>query len=651
MNSDDNNNPLLELTPAGEQHTARINEDDSGIPKIPTVPQFSRQMVKANKRGLERYLTMNPSQRDAQYTKFLMQSVIDSLPVFEDKKIIRQGLNVEELARIIENGARVSDGANSNNSGRRLLQVEWILQDIDAWIDRDYSATTRQRIMPPTAGYTLLKKNEESGDGSESDERVAFLAPDGIDSSSSDYPLIHTSPRTRDRSDGGEDGQLDDSLSPEPSETYNESNNENSRISSEDKPLIEPVPSTSNNNPHSVAEKSTEDGAPNINNDPASVELLGVPDITDPEPNRLALQKDLKLIREYIESPSKRKKLFVEMMTIVASVQRYQSQNVVVRRSFNTERLELMLRNAEDKEQSTGTSTSNDPVVDQQMLELLQLLEKDINIWLKQNVDPKSRSDPTYSTSDRLRDCEEGHPNRQCTSSECQRINRPDNSYSVMPVFLAHEYRNDRPLFGLVDDYERELRKRTRDRVMEIRGYLTELFNVPENARGLQWSTNTMNLLVEYVPTLQMFQVEGISLRDIPLYVMRRILDDGADDMIHGNNAIFPLPDIVDFIIENINLWLAANPIIENRVNHQQLQNAEGGEDGERIPEIPDDEHDEAVIALPMNRPLNIMAVDMTGIADDSSNEAVNARCTNSEKIVYFGIFVVVAFWVGYQIF
>ena len=60
--------------------------------------------------------------------------------------------------------------------------------------------------MPPTAGYTLLKKNEESGDGSESDERVAFLAPDGIDSSSSDYPLIHTSPRTRDRSDGGEDG-------------------------------------------------------------------------------------------------------------------------------------------------------------------------------------------------------------------------------------------------------------------------------------------------------------------------------------------------------------------------------------------------------------------------------------------------------------
>ena len=56
-----------------------------------------------------------------------------------------------------------------------------------------------------------------------------------------------------------------------------------------------------------------------------------------------------------------------------------------------------MLRNAEDKEQSTGTSTSNDPVVDQQMLELLQLLEKEINIWLKQNVDPKSRSDPTVS--------------------------------------------------------------------------------------------------------------------------------------------------------------------------------------------------------------------------------------------------------------
>ena len=56
-----------------------------------------------------------------------------------------------------------------------------------------------------------------------------------------------------------------------------------------------------------------------------------------------------------------------------------------------------MLRNAEDKEQSTETSTSNDPVVDQQMLELLQLLEKDIDLWLKQNVDLKSRTNPTVS--------------------------------------------------------------------------------------------------------------------------------------------------------------------------------------------------------------------------------------------------------------
>ena len=65
--------------------------------------------------------------------------------------------------------------------------------------------------MPPTAGYTLLKKNEESGDASESDERVAFRTldrdeEDGIGSSSPNYPLIHTSPRTRARFDGGEDG-------------------------------------------------------------------------------------------------------------------------------------------------------------------------------------------------------------------------------------------------------------------------------------------------------------------------------------------------------------------------------------------------------------------------------------------------------------
>ena len=38
-------NPLLEFTLAGEQHAARINEDDSGIPEIQTVPQFSLQMV------------------------------------------------------------------------------------------------------------------------------------------------------------------------------------------------------------------------------------------------------------------------------------------------------------------------------------------------------------------------------------------------------------------------------------------------------------------------------------------------------------------------------------------------------------------------------------------------------------------------------
>ena len=60
--------------------------------------------------------------------------------------------------------------------------------------------------MPPTAGYTLLKKNEENGDDSESDERVAFLASDGIGSSSSRHPLIPTPRHSRDRFDGGEDG-------------------------------------------------------------------------------------------------------------------------------------------------------------------------------------------------------------------------------------------------------------------------------------------------------------------------------------------------------------------------------------------------------------------------------------------------------------
>ena len=80
--------------------------------------------------------------------------------------------------------------------------------------------------MPPTAGYTLLKKNEESGDASELDERVAFLASNGIGSSSPNYPLIHTSPRTRVRFDGGEDGT---SLSDRADESYDPSSANYSR--------------------------------------------------------------------------------------------------------------------------------------------------------------------------------------------------------------------------------------------------------------------------------------------------------------------------------------------------------------------------------------------------------------------------------------
>lgn len=85
--------------------------------------------------------------------------------------------------------------------------------------------------MPPTAGYTLLKKNEESGDASESDERVAFRTldrdeEDGIGSSSPNYPLIHTSPRTRARFDGGEDGT---SLSDRADESYDPSSANYSR--------------------------------------------------------------------------------------------------------------------------------------------------------------------------------------------------------------------------------------------------------------------------------------------------------------------------------------------------------------------------------------------------------------------------------------
>ncbi|PAV60083.1 hypothetical protein WR25_19569 [Diploscapter pachys] len=222
----------------------------------------------------------------------------------------------------------------------------------------------------------------------------------------------------------------------------------------------------------------------------------------------------------------------------------------------------------------------------------------------------------------------------------------------------------------------------------EIRGYLTELFSVPENARDLQWSTNTMNLLVEYVPTLQMFQLGGIPLRNMRLDVMRRILDDGADDMIHGNNAIFPLMDTLYFVIEEINLWLDENPIIENRMNHQQLQNAEG----EEVPGIPGDE---GVNALVINRLLNITAVDILVEAppaeelpvrhvavnmpritdDDRRNEAATVIprnpssgaivvdtpveaslvrqsdwCSQSEMIVYLCIIVFVALWVAYQV-
>ncbi|PAV60478.1 hypothetical protein WR25_10603 [Diploscapter pachys] len=189
-----------------------------------------------------------------------------------------------------------------------------------------------------------------------------------------------------------------------------------------------------------------------------------------------------------------------------------------------------------------------------------------------------------------------------------------------MDVALAYEYRNDRPLFGLVNDYERELRRQTYNQVQEIRGQLNELFSVPENARDLQWSTNTMNLIVEHVSALRILQVGGITIRDMQLGAMRRVLDDGADDMIHGNNAIFPLIDILFFVIENIDLWLEKNPI--DPVNHQ-LQNAGGKEGGEEMLEIP----------------------------NDGPNKAANVQCTNSEKIVYFGIFIVVAFWAGYQIF
>ena len=55
-----------------------------------------------------------------------------------------------------------------------------------------------------------------------------------------------------------------------------------------------------------------------------------------------------------------------------------------------------MLQDAQNTEHSTETSTSNDLVVDQLIFEL-RLLAKNINTWLQQNVDLKSRTNPMVS--------------------------------------------------------------------------------------------------------------------------------------------------------------------------------------------------------------------------------------------------------------
>ena len=59
-----------------------------------------------------------------------------------------------------------------------------------------------------------------------------------------------------------------------------------SRIDPEDKLVSSP----SNNDPYSLSGKSAEDHSSDENNDPSSVQLLGVSEISNSEPDHSALQ-------------------------------------------------------------------------------------------------------------------------------------------------------------------------------------------------------------------------------------------------------------------------------------------------------------------------------------------------------------------------